>query len=121
MHAAPIYYREVIKQMYAIGVESLLLVSVVVFSAGPRLVSVPALRGSSERQTRLTLEDLGLIPGDLIRVAPEESMQFRPIEGQGFTMVSEVPDEETVFRIDPETGIVQLVFSIRRRSFTSVA
>lgn len=34
MPAAPIYYREVIKQMYAIGVESLLLVSVVVFSAG---------------------------------------------------------------------------------------
>lgn len=34
LHAAPVYMREVIKQMYAIGVESLALVSVVVFSAG---------------------------------------------------------------------------------------
>ncbi len=34
MHTAPVYVREVIKQMYAIGVESLVLVSVVVFAAG---------------------------------------------------------------------------------------
>lgn len=34
MHAAPRYIREVIKQMYVIGVESLVLVSVVVFAAG---------------------------------------------------------------------------------------
>ncbi len=46
--------------------------TVVVFSAGPRMVTIPALRGSSERQTRLTLEDLGLIPGDMIRVTGSE-------------------------------------------------
>jgi beta-lactam-binding protein with PASTA domain len=46
--------------------------TIVVFSAGPRLFSVPGLRGRTERQTRLTLEDLGLIPGDVIRVAGEE-------------------------------------------------
>lgn len=34
LYAAPMYFREVVKQMYAIGVQSLLLVSVVVFAAG---------------------------------------------------------------------------------------
>ena len=59
--------------------------TLVVFSAGPRLVSVPALRGSSERQTRLTLEDIGLVLGDLIRVAGDEPagrvLGSRPGEG----------------------------------------
>lgn len=34
MHTAPVYFREVVKQMYSIGVESLALVSVVVFASG---------------------------------------------------------------------------------------
>ena len=39
----------------------------VTFSAGPRMVVVPELRGQTERQARLSLEDLGLVPGDLLR------------------------------------------------------
>jgi eukaryotic-like serine/threonine-protein kinase len=38
-----------------------------VFSAGPRMVTLPDFRGESERQARLSLEDLGLLPGDLLR------------------------------------------------------
>lgn len=38
-----------------------------VFSAGPRMIPVPDLRGQSERQARLSLEDLGLLPGDILR------------------------------------------------------
>ncbi len=38
-----------------------------VFSAGPRMVILPDFRGESERQARLSLEDLGLLPGDLLR------------------------------------------------------
>lgn len=37
-----------------------------VFSAGPRRVTLPDFRGESERQVRLSLEDLGLLPGDLL-------------------------------------------------------
>jgi beta-lactam-binding protein with PASTA domain len=35
-------------------------------------VAVPALRGESERQARLRLEDLELLPGDLLRVSGDE-------------------------------------------------
>jgi eukaryotic-like serine/threonine-protein kinase len=39
----------------------------VVFSAGPRQAVLPELTTRTERQARLSLEDLGLVPGDLIR------------------------------------------------------
>ncbi len=38
-----------------------------VFSAGPHMVTLPDFRGESERQARLSLEDLGLLPGDFLR------------------------------------------------------
>ena len=43
-----------------------------VFSAGPRLVVVPRLRGETERQVRLSLEDLGLLAGDVLRCPGQE-------------------------------------------------
>lgn len=39
----------------------------VVFSAGPKMLALPDLRGQTERQARLSLEDLGLRPGDCLR------------------------------------------------------
>ncbi|MCP4548238.1 MAG: PASTA domain-containing protein [bacterium] len=41
----------------------------VVFSAGPKMVVLPDLGGQTERQARLSLEDRGLIPGDLVHCA----------------------------------------------------
>ncbi len=53
-----------------------------VFSAGPRMVAVPDLGGQSERQARLSLEDLGLLPGDRLRCPDErpagEVLSSRP-------------------------------------------
>lgn len=44
-----------------------------VFSGGPRMITLPDLRGKSERQARLSLEDLGLLPGDLLRCTGDEA------------------------------------------------
>jgi len=44
----------------------------VVLSAGPRLTAVPELRGASERQARLELEDLGLSVGHWTRAPGAE-------------------------------------------------
>jgi len=57
----------------------------VTFSAGPRMMVVPELRGQTERQARLSLEDLGLVPGDLLRcpgqVPAGEVLSSRPGPG----------------------------------------
>lgn len=61
-----------------------------VFSAGPRMVAIPDLRGQSERQARLSLEDLGLQPGDRLRCPSEqpagEVLSSRPGPGVRVTL-----------------------------------
>ncbi len=56
-----------------------------VFSSGPRMVTLPDLRGQSERQARISLEDLGLLAGDLLRCegaeAPGAVLSSRPGAG----------------------------------------
>ncbi len=45
----------------------------IVLSAGPQLSAIPDLRGASERQARLALEDLGLTAGHWTRVPGAEA------------------------------------------------
>lgn len=44
----------------------------IVISAGPKSVALPELRGMTERQARLSLEDLGLGTGDIIHCSGDE-------------------------------------------------
>ncbi|MBM4117157.1 PASTA domain-containing protein [bacterium] len=65
-----------------------------VFSAGPRMVAVPDLRGQSERQARLSLEDLGLLPGDILRSPGDQPaggiLSTRPGPGARVTLGARV-------------------------------
>ncbi len=88
----------------------------VVFSAGPRMVALPELRGVSERQARLSLEDLGLIPGDVLRCAGAEAaggvLGSRPGPGTRVPVGGRV---DLLLSTGP-AGEIYLVPDLRRRN-----
>jgi serine/threonine-protein kinase len=89
-----------------------------IFSAGPRMVVVPALRGQTERQARLSLEDLGLVPGDLLRSPGDEPagrvLSTRPGPG------TRVPVGEKVHLLlsEGQDGPAYLVPDLRGKELT---